>query len=155
MTDAEHDRDCRGGSLGRKRTFTDGRGDHGHATADKIGHEGRQAVVLAVQPVVLDHHVLALDGAGFVEAFTERSGLAHGGLGRPAADKADHRQCRLLRTRRERPRSCCAAQCEYEFSPSDVDCHATPPAGGRVHAIEGTISRFSEGTNNTFALRKS
>jgi hypothetical protein len=33
--------------------------------------------------------------------------------------------------------------------------NATPPAGGRVHAIEGTISRFSEGTNNTFALRKS
>ena len=61
----------------------------------------------------------------------------------------------LLRARRERPRSCRAAQCEYEFSPSDVDCHATPPAGGRVHAIEGTISRFSEGTNNAFALRKS
>jgi hypothetical protein len=57
--------------------------------------------------------------------------------------------------RAERPRSCCADQCEYEFSPSDVDCHATPPAGGRVHAIEGTISRFSEETNNAFALRKS
>ena len=48
-----------------------------------------------------------------------------------------------------------AAQCEYEFPPSDVDCHAIAPAGGRVHAIEGTISRFSEGTNNAFALRKS
>ena len=32
---------------------------------------------------------------------------------------------RLLRVRRERPRRGRAAQCEYEFSPSDVDCHAT------------------------------
>jgi hypothetical protein len=60
---------------------------------------------------------------------------------------------RLLRVRRERPRGCCAAQCEYEFSPSDVDCHATPPAGGRVHAIEGTISRFGEGTNSVCAAK--
>ena len=53
--------------------------------------------------------------------------------------------------RREKPRNSRAAQCkyefspsDYEFSPSDVDCHATPTAGGRVHAIERTISRFSE-----------
>jgi hypothetical protein len=62
---------------------------------------------------------------------------------------------RLLRLRRERPRRRRAAQCEHEFSPSDVNCHATPPAGGCVHATEGTISRFSEGMNNAFALRKS
>src|SRR4029077_7848146 len=43
----------------------------------------------------------------------------------------------LLRACGKRRRSCCAAQCEYEFSPSDVDCHATPPAGGRVHANRG------------------
>jgi hypothetical protein len=47
-----------------------------------------------------------------------------------AAEESYHRHRWLLRTRRERPRSCCAAQCEYDFSPSDVDCHATPPAGG-------------------------
>ena len=29
---------------------------------------------MALQPVVLDHHVLALDEADLVEAFTERSG---------------------------------------------------------------------------------
>src|SRR5437870_3518142 len=33
----------------------------------------------------------------------------------------------LLRACREPPRSCCAVPCEYEFSPSDVDCHATLP----------------------------
>src|SRR5262245_62407943 len=30
-----------------------------------------------------------------------------------------------------------------------------PSRGGHVHATEGTISRFSEGTNNAFAVRKS
>jgi hypothetical protein len=51
--------------------------------------------------MVLDHHVLPLDVAGFVEAFAERSGMARGGIGRPTADEADDRHCRLLRPRRE------------------------------------------------------
>src|SRR5262245_13968305 len=41
----------------------------------------RQAVVLAVQPVVLDHHVLALEVAGFVEGFTKCSAKVRGALG--------------------------------------------------------------------------
>ena len=42
----------------------------------------------------------------------------------------------LLRARRKRPCGCRASQCEYEFSPSDVDCHATTPAEV-VHANRG------------------
>ncbi len=50
--------------LGRAGTIAEaGCSDHGHTTADELGHERRQAVVLAVQPVVLDHHVLALEVA--------------------------------------------------------------------------------------------
>ena len=60
-----------------------GRGDHGHLSADQIGHQCRQAIVLALQPVVLDRHVLAFDVAGFVEAFAERGHIARGGIGRP------------------------------------------------------------------------
>src|SRR6516162_11242296 len=59
---------------------------------------------------------------------------------------------RLLRARRERPRSCCAAQCEYEFSPSEVNCHATRQRSCACN--RGPVSRFSEGTNNAFALQK-
>ena len=55
-----------------------------------------------------------------------------------ATETADHRhRRRLLRARRDGPRCRRAAQCEYEFSPSDVHCHATPPARGCAHAIEG------------------
>ena len=60
-------------------------------------------------PVVLDHHVLAFDVAGFVEAFSERSGVPRGVLGRSAVDDADNRHRWLLRARRERPRRCCTS----------------------------------------------
>jgi hypothetical protein len=60
--------------------------------------------------VVLNRHVLALDVAGFVEAFAVRTSNAHRGLGRPCVDEADDRQRRLLRARRERPRGRRAAE---------------------------------------------
>jgi hypothetical protein len=76
-TDCKYDRNCRGGSFGRDRTGrVDGRGDHRHATADEISHQRRQAIVLAVQPVILDRHALALDIAGFGKAFAERGQIA-------------------------------------------------------------------------------
>ena len=66
VADAEDDRDRRGRSFGRERGgCAAGRGDDGHTTADQVGHQRRQAIVLALQPVVLDRHVLALDVAGF------------------------------------------------------------------------------------------
>src|SRR5207247_10259441 len=77
FADAEDDRDRCGGSFGRLGTNAEGGyRDHGHAAADEVSHDRGQAVVMAVQPVVLDHHVLALDGPGFVDAFTERGGSA-------------------------------------------------------------------------------
>src|SRR5262249_34253115 len=69
------------------------------------------------QPVVLDDHVLAFDVAGFVKAFTERTSIACRGLGRPAADKPDHRHRRLLRARRQRPRGSRAADKRDEIAP--------------------------------------
>src|ERR1700730_10842343 len=57
---------------------------------------------------------------------------------------------RLLCARRNRPRYR-AAKGDNEFSPPDVDGHVTLSQGGRVHAIEGTISRFSE--RRTMVLR--
>ena len=76
FADAEHDRDRRGRSFGRDRSAAAGRGDHGHTTADQVSHQRRQAIVLALQPVVLDRHVLALDVAGFTKAFAERGHIA-------------------------------------------------------------------------------
>jgi hypothetical protein len=77
-------------ALGRKGCGA-GCGDHGHLSADQIGHQCRQAIVLPLHPVVLDRYVLAFDVAGLVEAFAERAQIARGGIGRKASNKLDHR----------------------------------------------------------------
>ena len=92
---------------------------NGHAPTDEVGHQRRQAIVLAAEPMVLDEHVLALDVAAFAEAFNERGCMARGAIERPTADKPDHRHRGLLRARRERPRRRrAAAKQDYEFAPS-------------------------------------
>ena len=58
-------------SFGRECGRVDRRGDHGHLSADQIGHQCRCAIISALEPVVLDRHVLAFDVARFVEAFAE------------------------------------------------------------------------------------
>jgi hypothetical protein len=107
-TEAKCDRDRRGRSFGRKRRRIASRSDNCHATADEVSHERGQAIVLAAEPVVLDNHVLALDVAGFAEAFRERGCMARRTLERSTADEADDRHRWLLRARRERPRCCCS-----------------------------------------------
>src|SRR5262249_9115687 len=92
-------------------------GDNCHATADEVDHERGQAIVLAAEPVVLDDHVLALDIAGFAEAFRERGCMARGAIERPTADKADHGHRWLLRARGERIRRR-AAEKRDELAPS-------------------------------------
>ena len=53
---------------------------NGHAPADEVGHERWQSIVLTPNPVVLDHHVLVVDVAGFAEAFSERGARECGGI---------------------------------------------------------------------------
>jgi hypothetical protein len=103
LGDTEDNRDHRGFSFGRERSLRVGRGDHGHPAVDQIGRDRRQAIVLALQLMVLDRHVLTFDVAGFVEAFAERGRITRVGIGRPGVDKPDHRHRRRLGARRERP----------------------------------------------------
>src|SRR6516165_2009899 len=118
LADAEDDRDRCGRSLGRlSNGGLAGRSDNGYVPADEVSHECRQAIVSALQPVVLDHHVLALDVAGFVEGFAERSRIAPRGLGRPNIDEADDRHRRLLRACSKRPRSRRSAEQSDEIAP--------------------------------------
>jgi hypothetical protein len=64
-TDAEDGNSGRRG-FGCKRGRRATCGDNGHATADEVGHERWQAIVLAIQPVGLHRHVLVLEVAGFI-----------------------------------------------------------------------------------------
>jgi hypothetical protein len=119
FADAEDDRDRCGRSFGRLGSkVAAGRGDNGHSAADEVGHERRQAIELALQPMVLHRHVLALDVAGVGEAFAKCGKALGSHLARSSVDEADDRNCRLLRTRRERPRERCAAEQDDEIAPS-------------------------------------
>jgi hypothetical protein len=73
-------------------------------------------VTFPFKPVVLDRHILAFDVAGVVETFAEGSCQARGGIGRPVPDKTDHRQRRLLRACRERPRNDSTAEKRDELA---------------------------------------
>ena len=102
----EDDRNRRGRRFGPERSGGVAGGDDSNTAADEISHERRQTIVAALQPVVLDRHVLALEVAGFLEAFTKRGTVLRGAFRRAGVDQSHHRHSRLLRARRERP---CAA----------------------------------------------
>lgn len=78
---------------------------------------------MAISRRGFDCHIATLDVAGFGQArlnTASRCGSAR------HDEIADHWHSWLLRPRRDRPRRRCAVQCEYEFSPSDVDCAMRP-----------------------------
>jgi len=103
---SEHDRNGRGGALGReRRRLAAGRRQHVHPAAHQLGRHFRQAVVLTARPAELDRNVLALDKAPLGQAAAERGDEVDGILRRTRAQEPNHRHGRLLRARRERPRS--------------------------------------------------
>jgi hypothetical protein len=66
---------------------------------------------LSLCPAIFDRDVLALGKTGFVQALAECGDDMGERFSRSAAEKPDDRQlCRLLRPRRERPRSRRAAE---------------------------------------------
>src|SRR5262249_42505177 len=68
------------------------------------GRKHRQPVVLTICPAVVDHDVLTLDKASFVQSLANDGDRMRIGSGRTAAEESNHRQPTLLRTGAERPR---------------------------------------------------
>jgi hypothetical protein len=118
FADAEDDRDCRGSSFGRKRRLREAAGDnHGHATADQVGDDRRQTIVVTVQPMVFDRHASTLDIVGFTEGVAERGRVARHAISRSGVNEPnDWRPC-PLRPRRKRPRRRRAAEQRDELAP--------------------------------------
>src|SRR5215813_326186 len=93
------------------------RSDHRHLPAYQIGREVGQSVGLVLRPAILDRHILALDVAGFTKALAECGQISCTIDRRRAAEEPDHRHRRLLRARRERPRSRRAAEQRDNLAP--------------------------------------
>src|SRR5947209_6415750 len=113
--DREDDRYRRSCRLGCNCRGGLGRSDHCHLTAYQIGCEVGQSIILPLRPAILDRHVPALDMAGLAQALAECSHKVCSVSRRRAAEEPDHRQRRLLRTRRARPRERCTAERGYEL----------------------------------------
>jgi hypothetical protein len=127
------------------------RGDDGHLAANQIGQQRRQAIVLALQPVVLDRYVLAFDDVVFAETFAEGDRKARVGIGRPVSDKPDHRHRLLLRARGQGPSDRCTAKRGYEL-PS-FDCHLIRPGRDHARCIVGkNITPQNGGLLTTFLM---
>src|SRR5262245_15712701 len=60
---------------------------------------------------------LTLDKASFVQSLAKGGDRLRICSGRTAAEESNHRQPRLLRARRERPRGCRAGEHRYELAP--------------------------------------
>src|SRR5262249_37858387 len=84
--------------------------------ADQISRQARQPIVLTLRPAIFDRDVAAFDIAGFGQALVERSQARSIGVGRQAAEIADHRHRSLLRACRERPRRRRTAEQRYELA---------------------------------------
>jgi hypothetical protein len=57
FADTKHDRDRSSCSFGRQRGDIAGRrSDYGRLSVDQIDHECWQAIVMTLQPVILDYH---------------------------------------------------------------------------------------------------
>src|SRR5262249_5817480 len=69
----------------------------------------RQPIDLVLGPPVFDRHVFALDIAGIFESLAECAQTVRVVVRRCGIEPPDHRHCRLLRARRQRPR-CRAAE---------------------------------------------
>src|SRR5262245_41701050 len=67
------------------------------------GRKARQPVVLTICPAVVDHDVLTLDKASFVQSLANDGDKMGIGSGRTATEESNHRRPTLLRPRRERP----------------------------------------------------
>jgi hypothetical protein len=79
-----------------------GCGDHRYAAGDQVGEQAWQALIVTLQPVVLDGDVVAFVVAGITQAFAEPGSVSRQRLGGATVNEGDH--WHLLRAPHERPR---------------------------------------------------
>src|SRR5262249_3145226 len=87
-----------------------------------------EPLIIAVAKAIFDDQALSFDIPESVNSRPDRvnvRGRSGGGGQTENPDPSD--LCRLLRTRRERPRCYRAAECSQQFPPSDGDCHTPLP----------------------------
>src|SRR5262249_5500543 len=148
----KNDRNSRGRCLGRQCCRRACRRQHGHRAQDQIGCQGRKSVVMIIRPAVFDRHILAFDVAGFGEAAVERRCERYVARSYRAIEEPDHRHRRLLRPRRERPRSRRAAEqrdeCAAVHSMTSLAVICMISGTARPSALTSRATAADTGTNS-------
>ncbi len=126
-TSDEDNRDCGGCCHSREnRRCAAGRDNHSYFSANQLGSNHLQSIVLTVRPAEFDCHVLAFDEAGCFQAVAERSDKVRKWRGRGAAHEPDDRY-RFLCVRDNWPRNR-AAEERDELAPSQlIELQPIPP----------------------------
>src|SRR5262249_41030407 len=100
----EKDGNCRGRGLCRERGRRTARDQHADLTAHQIRCERRQPIVSTFCPAKFERKVATFDIALLAQALPECSHMPRSQFWSLASEKSDHRQRRLLRAGRKRPR---------------------------------------------------
>src|SRR5262249_24769003 len=99
----EDDRNRRCCRLGHRGRRNGAYGNHRHLTANQVGRECGQSIIVTLCPAIFDRNVLAFDVAGLLQTLAEGGHVTRVSLWRCAVEEPDHRHRRLLRARRKRP----------------------------------------------------
>src|SRR5262249_41171431 len=99
--------------------------DDRHLTADQVGRQFRQSIVVITRPTIFERDVAALDKAGFVEGLAERIDKVLVGIRRSAAEMSDYRHDPKLAASEQRPGRSNAEPCD-ELPSNHERC---PPVG--------------------------
>src|SRR5262249_2584796 len=117
LATGENDRDgCRGRLRGERSRVTTST-NHCDLSAHEFARERRQSIHSTFCPAVFNADIAVLDIACLNEALPERGNGIFECSGRSAVEEPDNRHRRLLRPRRERPRSQRAAEKRDELAP--------------------------------------
>src|SRR5262249_6732941 len=105
--------------------------------ANQIGRQFRQPTDLIVRPPIFDRYVLALNVAHFTQTSAEWRHVTCALFRRTKGEIPDHRHRRLLRPRRERPRSSNAAEQRDELAALQLRDHSMT-SSARASNVDGT-----------------
>src|SRR4029450_7468087 len=149
----------RGGCrLGRESRHLSADGNNeGHLPMHERGRKRRQPVVLTICPAVVDHDVLTLDKASFVQSLANDGDRMRIGSGRTAAEESNHRQPTLLRPRGGRPRHRRAAEQRDELASSQlIVLHSiSHQPDRRISNYQGSVRGFRAFATPRFSTARS
>ena len=138
----EHDRNGCGRRFGCERgPDASCRSDDIDSTPNQVTGERRQPIVLTLSPAIFHRHVLPFGVPAILQSLMECCECIGGLARRSAAEKPDHRDRRLLRVRRERPRRSRAAEQRDELAPPQpIEMHPLPLQGRQGSGLGGVKS---------------